>query len=122
MLQFRAADPGIVGPYAMTALITEDQGDQTEALSALSLIGLPPTLTIEENGDAHLELFGTTMELHFDFDTVTVTSEEEDEELDFSYENGTLHIEEDGNSMTFRRIPSEEELALFSVLVGMDEG
>jgi len=122
MLLFRAADPGIVGPYAMTALVTEDQGDQTEALSVLSLMGLLPTFTIEENGDARLELFGTTMELLFDFDTVTVTAEEEDEELDYTYENGTLHIEENGNSMTFRRIPSEEELALFSVMVGADEG
>ena len=119
LLQFRVADPGCVGPYAMCALVTEAEGDQTEYLPVLASVGLLPTLTVDEDGSGVLDLFGTPIELVFDFESMTVTAED-DEAIPFIYENGMIQVEEDGNSMTFRRVPSEEDLALLSVLVGAE--
>ncbi len=121
-LTFRLADPGYSGPFAMTGLITQDSGDVTEQLPLLASVGLLPTLTINEDGSGSLDLFGETIEFSFDFDKMKVTTPEEDEALDFLYENGVLKITQDENSMSFRRMPSEEDLALIADLIGAKAG
>ena len=104
-LSFRLADPGYVGPYSLTALSSEEEGDLTEQLDLLSSMGLAPTLSIDEEGKGTLDLFGVETVLLFDFDALTVAAENENEEvMSFVYENGTITFEQDGSSMTFKRV------------------
>ncbi|MBR6114697.1 MAG: hypothetical protein IKQ10_05870 [Oscillospiraceae bacterium] len=108
-LYFRQADPGHVGTYEMTGLRTEADGDLTEMLASLSALGEAPTLTIDEDGKGVISMFGDTMEICFDFETMTASAVDgngEPEIFPFTYENGTLRLEEDGEYMIFRRVMS----------------
>lgn len=107
-MYFLLTDPGRVGPYEMSAMISEDDGDMTEQLQLLSALGMAPTLVIEEDGSAVISMFGEELELFFDFDKMTVTVE--DETVPFTYENGTIVLEEDGELMSFSRVmPAAED-------------
>ena len=110
-LTFALSDPGWAGPYAIVALSTEDQGDLGEQLDMLNALGLAPTLTIDEDGKGVLDMFGESVEMTFDFDAMTVTgSEEGDEAMPFTYENGRLTMQEGENILVFgRTLPAEED-------------
>ena len=103
-LSFRLADPGFEGPYIMTALISEEEGDLTETLATLKALGMSPVLTIDKEGKATLDMFDEDTDMVFDFETMTVCDEEDSEEIPFTYENGVIVMEQDDNSMTFKRV------------------
>ena len=64
-------DPGFVGPYEMTFMVTESQGDLSEQISVLKAVGMTPTLTLEEDGSGVLVIVEDRMNLQFDFDPET---------------------------------------------------
>ncbi len=104
-LSFHLADPGYVGPYSLIALVSEEEGDITEQLELLSSMGLAPTLSIDEEGKGTLDLFGEQTDILFDFEAMTAQAEDDDETvMTFTYENGIITFEEEGNSMTFKRV------------------
>ena len=104
-LSFHLADPGYVGPYSLIALVSEEEGDITEQLELLSSMGLAPTLSIDEEGKGTLDLFGEQTDILFDFEAMTARAEDDDETvMTFTYENGIITFEEEGNSMTFKRV------------------
>ena len=115
-VSFRLADPGWAGPYAMYDISTEDLQDPSEEeLNAMSAIASFITLTIDEDGVGTLSIFGEATSMTFDFDEMTVTDEEGDTEIPFTYENGVLTLSQEDEFMSFKRILSEEaaeELAL----------
>ena len=110
ILRFRLGDPGYAGPYILTGMVDADGKDISDEMGLMSII----TLTISEDGTGALEVLGQQVGMRFDFDTMTVTSEEDDEAVDFTYENGTLTMSSAGNSMIFRRVltggSAEEEI------------
>ena len=104
-LRFRLADPGYAGPYSLIALASEEEGDLTEQLELLSSMGLAPTLIIDEEGKGILDLVGVETTILFDFETMTAQAEDDDETvMSFAYEKGIITFEEDGASMTFKRV------------------
>lgn len=108
------ADPGWAGPYELTDM-SEDlmenfdmEGmENADLYQMLRVMGMMPTLTIDENGHGTLSMFYQTMELEFDFDAMTVSSE--GEPIPFTYENGTLSFGMDGSFLTFGRVPADGE-------------
>lgn len=109
---FRQADPGYVGPYIITELYSEEDGDLSEELTAMAAIGMTPTLTIDEDGVGVLDFFGESETLYFDFDKMTVTDEEGETEIPFSYEYGRITLEQEGATMVISRVlPAEEDAA-----------
>ncbi len=81
-MSFDRADPGFAGPYAMTALKTEAEGDLTESLGMLALAGMAPSLNIDEDGNGVISVFGQTMEIKFDFENMTASAADEDGETE----------------------------------------
>lgn len=108
ILRFRLGDPGFAGPYILSGMLDEDGNDLSEQLSALSLLGMMPRLTIDEDGHGVMEFGDEKTELFFDFDKMLVTSEEDDGSIAFTYENGSIVLARDEASLTFRRVMSEE--------------
>ena len=100
-------DPGFVGPYEMTFMVTESQGDLSEQISVLKAVGMTPTLTLEEDGSGVLVIVEDRMNLQFDFDAMTV--EVDGESLPFTYEFGVIQVGEGSNAMHFARILPEPE-------------
>lgn len=100
-------DPGFVGPYEMTFMVTESQGDLSEQISVLKAVGMTPTLTLEEDGSGVLVIVEDRMNLQFDFDAMTV--EVDGESLPFTYEFGVIQVGEGNNAMHFARILPEPE-------------
>ncbi len=100
------ADPGYAGPYVMTAMVSEEDGDITEQLSLLDALGMLPTMVVNEDGKALLDLFGTELEIRFDFEDMT--AEKDGESLPFSYEYGVITIGEGQDSMSFSRVLEKE--------------
>ncbi|MBR1456079.1 MAG: hypothetical protein IJ594_02820 [Oscillospiraceae bacterium] len=98
---FERADPGWQGYYVLTEMNGSEQGDMAEQLEMLRGLGMMPGMTVDENGSAVLDLFGVELKMQFDFETMTVKSE--GQEQPFRYENGVLTMENEGNSMTFSR-------------------
>jgi len=109
IIRFRPGDPGCVGPYVLTSLIDSDGKELSDELNALAMLNMLPTLTIDEEGVGILDLMGEETKLFFDFDKMVVSAEDDDEAIGFTYENGTLIMESDGNSMTFRRVMVESD-------------
>ena len=109
ILRFRLGDPGFAGSYILTDLINEDGKTMTDELSALSALNMLPTLTIGEDGEGVLTVGGEQTEMHFDFDKMLVTGDDEDDAIAFAYENGCIKMENDGGSMTFRRVLAQED-------------
>lgn len=107
---FVLSDPGIIGPYQMTSMVSENEDPAAEddlfGENLFDALNIWPTLNISEDGSAILSFLGDEVEMQFDFETMTV--EGEDEILDFSYELGVLTISGDSYSMTFGRILPEE--------------
>ena len=101
------ADPGFEGPYVMTSLVTEGEGDLTDQLKVLDAVGMLPTLAAEADGSAVLDLFGEEMHLQFDFEAME--AEMDGERLPFTYEYGELLIGDETNSMGFARVLPEAE-------------
>ena len=103
---FKLGDPGYAGPYTITALIDANGTDMTEQLSLLAALNMMPTLSIAEDGTGTLEMAENKIELKFDFDKMLVSSpeDEEGEAIGFTYKNGTLTMENEGSTMTFRRV------------------
>ena len=101
------ADPGFEGPYAMTSLVTEGEGDLTDQLKVLDAVGMLPRLEAQADGSAVLDLFGEEMHLQFDFEAMQV--EMDGERLPFTYEYGELLIGDETNSMGFARVLPEAE-------------
>jgi len=106
-IRLRLSDPGFVGPYVMTEFIGLEETDSEELELMMSVVSMF-SLVIDEEGDAVLSMVGVEIPMHFDFDTMIVTTVDEEsgeeEEMPFTYENGTLRMEEDGVSMTLRRV------------------
>ena len=108
------ADPGWVGPYELTDM-SEDMMENFETegfenadiYQMMRVMGMLPTLSIDENGHGTLSMFGQTMELEFDFDAMTVSSE--GEPIPFTYENGTLSFGMDGSYLSFGRVLADGE-------------
>ena len=107
---FVLADPGIIGPYQMTSMVSENEDPAAEddlfGENLFEALNIWPTLNISEDGSAILSFLGQELEMQFDFEAMTV--EGEDEILDFSYEKGVLTISGDSYSMTFGRILPED--------------
>lgn len=119
-MSFELADPGWVGEYAIVSLASEE-GDMTEQLAMLSALGMAPTLSIGENGDAVLNLFGAEVKMHFDFESMLVSAEEDEGEYPFSYELGKLSMENEGAQMVFSRaVPDENAVNLVDAFSNAD--
>ncbi len=101
------ADPGFEGPYVMTSMVTEGEGDLTDQLKVLDAVGMLPKLAAEADGSAVLDLFDEEMHLQFDFETMQV--ELDGESLPFTYEYGAILIGDETNSMGFARVLPEAE-------------
>ena len=114
-MSFELADPGWSGDYEVVSLASAE-GDMTEQLSMLKAMGMAPTLSIDENGDGVLNAFGVEVKMHFDFETMLVSSEDEEGEFPFSYELGKLSMENEGAQMVFSRaIPDENAVNLIDM-------
>ena len=101
------ADPGFEGPYVMTSLVTEGEGDVTDQLKVLDAVGMLPKLEAKADGSAVLDLFDEKLHLQFDFETMQV--EMEGESLPFTYEFGVLLIGDETESMGLARVLPEAE-------------
>jgi len=109
VIRFRPGDPGFAGPYALSGMVDSEGKDLSEEIGALSLLNMLPTLTIDENGDGVLAMLGEETGLHFDFEKMLITGDDDDETVEFTYDKGTLTMSANGNSMTFRRVMAAEE-------------
>lgn len=105
---FVLADPGFVGPYVMTAMVTDENGDMTEQLALLEAVNMLPTLVIGEDGKGVLNLFDNEMAVVFNFETLTADFEE-GETVPFTYDKGVIEIGEGGQFMSFARVLPEAE-------------
>ena len=104
---FVLADPGFVGPYVMTAMVSGEEGDMSEQLVLLEAVNMLPTLVIDEAGKGTLDLFGSEMALVFDFEALMVDIE--GESIPFTYDKGVIGIGEDEQFMSFARVLPESD-------------
>ena len=104
ILVFEQADPGRVGPYELVSFGGEDEETLNEQLAVLKAMSMLPTLTIKEDDSAVMSLMGEEVPMSFDFDSMTVTSEGDEEAVEFSYEYGTLSIGNGDDLMIFARV------------------
>lgn len=99
-------DPGFAGPYVMTAMVNGEEGDVSDQLPMLEAIGMLPTMVVNEDGEAKIDLFGTELEILFDFDDMTAAVD--GESIPFTYEYGVIMIREDDSCMSFSRVLEED--------------
>lgn len=110
-MTFRLADPGCVGSYQLVDLAADGLDDVADQLELLIKMGMAPTLTVEEDGSAEMDLFGTSYSFQLDFDKMTVTLDSDlgGESVPFEYENGRITISYEDNLMVFQRAMTSEE-------------
>jgi hypothetical protein len=104
---FVLADPGFVGPYVMTGMVSGEEGDMSEQLVLLDALNMLPTLVIDEDGSGALDLFGSEMALVFDFEALMVDID--GESIPFTYDKGVIGIGEGDQSMSFARVLPEAD-------------
>ena len=95
------------GVFAMVKMVSDEDGDMTDQLKALVALGMAPTLTIEEDGSAELDLFGETETIKFDFDAGTVDVGN-DVVVPYTWEDEVLSFGGDGILFAFSKNASAD--------------
>ncbi len=91
------------GEYVLVSLFTPGEEIPEESLTAMRRLGIPLSLTLQEDGSAELRVFDRTDSLLFDSDRMLADAD--GETLPFFYQEGRLTLLEDRSYLVFEKQP-----------------
>ena len=93
--------PDITGYYELTGMVNSGEEMASEELELLRDMGMIVFLDIKDDTNAELNVFGDPMDLTYDLGAMKFYAE--DEEIDFTYEDGVIVLSQDEDSMTLTK-------------------
>lgn len=97
----------MAGVYALTGMVADGEEAGEEDLALLTEWGLTATLTLYDDGSGVLNLFGEKLDL--DWNAKSIRSD--GEIIPFTYAQGVLTLEQDGDTLTFTKTSEEASQA-----------
>ena len=91
------------GSYLLVSLFTPGEEISAETLAGIHRLGIPLSLTLQEDGSAELLIFDQKTQLQVDLDRMLITAE--GLRLPFFYQNGKLTVQEDRSYLVFEKQP-----------------
>lgn len=105
-LQAPKGNPAMAGSYKLTEMIDAGEAVNEEDISAMEQLGMYAMLIIKDDGNAVLNLFG--MEMQLQYNDGYFMDKETDQNLDYTFENDTITISQEGEVMKFQLMTQEQ--------------